>query len=59
MKRVIVRYRVKTGRRGSQTRCWSERSTRSCGQTQPSGFSYATFKLDDGVRLRAHVVVEG
>ena len=56
MRRVMVRYKVKPDRAAE-----NEELVRAVydelARTQPAGFRYATFKLDDGVSF-AHIVAE-
>jgi hypothetical protein len=53
MKRVMVRYKVKPDR-VAENEALVRAVYDELARTQPDGFSYATFRLDDGVSF-AHI----
>jgi hypothetical protein len=56
VKRLMVRYKVKPDR-GEENEALVRAVFEELHSTQPAGFGYATFKLDDGVSF-VHIVEE-
>ena len=54
MKRVMVRYKVKADR-AEENESYITKVFEQLGREKPSGFRYASFKLDDGVSF-VHIV---